>query len=60
MDSRDKRIRKFMTVIISLQEWWLPLFSYCLDLSVEQDRHLSRNTAQDHLLDLLAIIRDVT
>ena len=60
VDRTDQNIVKYRTVI-QCKEWWWPLFSYCLDLSVQQAWHLYRSTnaAKDNPLDLLAIRRGI-
>ena len=60
VDRTDQNIGKYRTVI-RCKKWWWPLFSYCLDLSVQQAWHLYRSTnaAKDNPLDLLAIRRGI-
>ena len=60
VDRTDQNIVKYRTVI-RCKKWWWPLFSYCLDLSVQQAWHLykSTNAAKDNPLDLLAIRRGI-
>ena len=60
VDRTDQNIGKYKTVI-RCKKWWWPLFSYCLDLSVQQAWHLYRSTnaAKDNPLDLLAIRRGI-
>ena len=43
VDCTDQNIGKYRTVI-RCKKWWWPLFSYCLDLSVQQAWHLYRST----------------
>ena len=43
VDRTDQNIGKYRTVI-RCKKWWWPLFSYCLDLSVQQAWHLYRST----------------
>lgn len=60
VDRTDQNVGTYRTVI-RCKKWWWPIFSYCLDLSIQQAWHLYRETdaARGNPLDLLAIRRTV-
>lgn len=58
VDRTDQNVGTYRIGIRS-KKWWFPIFSYCLDLTIQQVWHLYRSTdkANTNPLDLLAVRR---